>query len=143
MPLFCNKVKRLLIHKDMNLLRKLFIAVLVAGAVTGCDNNDDYPTDSIEGPWQLVYQEPPSAAPYVITIDAEGGAGSNTYTIYNFDNSGSVNPLGVQVLKSDTVLNIITPGYSGSGAVERNYSAIHLNYADNNGIIIYAKFKRP
>ena len=142
MPLFCNKVKRLRIHKDMNLLRKLFIAVLVAGAVTGCDNNDDYPTDSIEGPWQLVYQEPPSAAPYVITIDAEGGAGSNTYTIYNFDNSGSVNPLGVQVLKSDTVLNIITPGYSGSGAVERNYSAIHWNYSGNNGII-YAKFKRP
>lgn len=143
MPLFCNKVKRLLIHKDMNLLRKLFIAVLVAGALTGCDNNDDYPTDSIEGPWQLVYQEPNMTAPYVITIDAEGGAGSDTYTIYNFDNSGSVNPLGVQVLKSDTVLTFITPGYGGSGAVERNYSAIHLNYADNNGIIIYAKFKRP
>ncbi len=139
MPLFCNKVKRLLIHKDMNLLRKLFIAVLVTGAVTGC-GNDDYPTDSIEGPWQLVYQE--LTAPYVITIVAEGGAGSDTYTIYNFDNSGSDNPLGVQVLKSDTVLTIISPGYSGNGAVERNYSAIHWNYTGNNGII-YAKFKRP
>lgn len=139
MPLFCNKVKRLLIHKDMNLLRKLFIAVLVAGAVTGC-GNDDYPTDSIEGPWQLVYQE--LTAPYVITIVAEGGAGSDTYTIYNFDNSGSDNPLGVQVLKSDTVLTFISPGYIGNGAVERNYSAIHWNYTGNNGII-YAKFKRP
>ena len=127
----------------MNLLRKLFIAALVAGAVTGCDNNDDYPTDSIEGPWQLVYQEPDMAAPYVITIVAEGGAGSDTYTIYNFDNSGSDDFSNVQVLKSDTVLTIISPGYSGNGAVERNYSAIHLNYADNNGIIIYAKFKRP
>lgn len=141
MPLFCNKVKRLLIHKDMNLLRKLFMAVLVAGAVTGC-GNDDYPTDSIEGPWQLVYQKPDMAAPYVITIVAEGGAGSNTYTIYNFDNSGSDDFSNVQVHKSDTVLNIITPGYSGSGAVERNYSAIYWNYTGNNGII-YAKFKRP
>lgn len=141
MLLFCNKVKRLLIHKDMNLLRKLFIAVLVTGAVTGC-GNDDYPTDSIEGPWQLVYQEPRTAAPYVITIDAEGGAGSNTYTIYNFDNNGSVNPLGVQVLKSDTVLTIITPGYSGNGAVERNYSAIYWSYTGSSGFV-RSKFKRP
>ena len=124
----------------MNLLRKLFIAVLVAGAVTGCDNNDDYPTDSIEGPWQLVYQE--LTAPYIITIVAEGGAGSDTYTIYNFDNSGSVNPLGVQVLKSDTVLKIITPGYGGSGAVERNYSAIYWSYTGSSGFV-RSTFKRP
>ena len=117
------------------------MAVLVAGAVTGC-GNDDYPTDSIEGPWQLVDQKPDMAAPYVITIVAEGGAGSDTYTIYNFDNSGSDGFSNVHVQKSDTVLTFITHGYGGSGAVERNYSAILWNYTGNNGII-YAKFKRP
>ena len=126
----------------MNLLRKLFIAVLVAGALTGCDNNDDYPTDSIEGPWQLVYQEPDMTAPYVITIVAEGGASSNTYTVFNFDNSGAATSLEVKVIKTDTILTIVTPGYSGNGAVERNYSAIYWSYTGSSGFV-RSKFKRP
>ncbi|MBN1987972.1 MAG: hypothetical protein JW783_01070 [Bacteroidales bacterium] len=120
------------------------VALFVVFTAMSCNKNDDYPTDSIEGPWQLVYQESgaPSAAPYIITIDADGGAGSDTYSIYNFDNSGSVNPLGVQVLKSDTVLTIISPGYSGNGAVERNYSAIYWSYTGSSGFV-RSKFKRP
>lgn len=118
------------------------VLLFVAFSFVACDKENDYPTDSIVGPWQLVEQWPPAQVPYVITIETEGAVGSDNYTIYNFDNQGSVNPFGVKVVMMDTVLNFVDGMYSGEGAVKRDYSAIYWTYAGRDGIIS-AKFKRP
>lgn len=113
--------------KSLNIIAIIAFTFLLSS----CDKDKNYPKDSILGTWRCVEQgSVTNYRQYNVSIDYQG-TDSSMITIYNLYN------LGFQVETygsvQDTIITIIGTNtmddFSGTGHIERDYSAIHWQYS--------------
>jgi hypothetical protein len=124
--------------------RVLLLIIFLIFALISCKKNQNYPTDSVYGPWFCIEEgQGPTFKQYNVNISYDKYDESQIF-IYNFHNIGIssettaiIQDTLITILFNDSFLDI-----SGTGHVKRDYSAIYWEY-NYNGQFFSAIYKRP
>jgi len=120
------------------------IIVLVTLLTASCTKDQNYPTDSVRGPWFCVEEGAgTSYRQYNVNISYES-FDETQIILYNFHNLGIASETYATI--QDTVITIFFNSsfqdISGTGHIKRDYTAIYWEY-NYNGNYFNALFRRP
>ena len=103
--------------------RIALLAIAIAFTLKACDK-PSYPENSILGTWRCMEVE--SHRSYNVSIDFDG-SDTSMIKIYNFYNLGFQEETYATV--SDTLIELMSFNFSGTGHIERDFSAIYWRFS--------------